>query len=139
MGTGGVQGAGYAAAYAVVRDLLRSLPVVLVECVNPIELTRSAWANLAEDSRVSLLEVELYCSDVSEHRSRALGRVTDVPGLELPDWTAICAREYEPWTTADLRIDTSVTAPLAAAKLILSAVRTLRSGGQSALDSATAE
>lgn len=119
MGLDGVQGAGYEAAYAVARDLLRSGNCVLVECVNPIALTRDAWRKVATSSRSPIIEVELFCRDEAQHRERAETRVVNVRGLTLPDWGAIQSREYEEWERAILRIDTSVTSPNEAAQQIL--------------------
>lgn len=127
MGASGVQGAGYAVGYAVAGDLLAGGNDVLVECVNPIGLTRAAWRQAARARGAALLEVELHCSDPAAHQARAEDRTVDVPGLPLPDWQAIQSREYEPWQTADLRIDTSVTSPQEASALILDAVASLGS------------
>ncbi|QIM16043.1 hypothetical protein G7067_05805 [Leucobacter insecticola] len=123
MGPRGVEAAGYIVGYAVASDLLNGGNNVLVECVNPIEITRAAWRKVAETSGAALLEVELYCGDPHTHRQRAESRIVDIPGLRLPDWQAIKAREYEAWNTADLHIDTSTTSPPDAASLILAAAQ----------------
>lgn len=52
-------------------------------------------------------------------------RVVDVPGLELPDWEAVQSRDYVPWTTAQLRIDTALVAPAEAAARIRDTAATL--------------
>lgn len=122
MGDSGVQGSGYLAAYAVVRDLLRSIQVVLVECVNPIASTRHAWRNVARSTGARLLEVELFCSDALEHRARAESRSVDIPGLKVPNWEQIQTREYVPWTTADLSLDTATMQQSEAATAILTAL-----------------
>ncbi len=110
---------------AVAADLLAAGNDVLVECVNPIEITRSAWRTVADAQHARLLEVELYCSDPETHRERVQTRVADVPGLELPDWEAVQSRDYVPWTTAQLRIDTALVAPAEAAARIRDAAATL--------------
>jgi predicted kinase len=122
MGPHGVLTAGYVVAYAVSGDLLDGGNDVLVECVNPIEITRTAWREVASTHGAALVQVELYCSDPDAHRERAESRVVNVPGLELPDWRAIQTREYEAWDSADLHIDTSTASPLEAASLIRAAV-----------------
>ena len=122
MGPHGVQVAGYTVGYAVGGDLLDGGNDVLVECVNPIEVTRAAWREVAETHGAALIEAELYCSDPEAHQRRAESRVVNVPGLKLPDWQAIQAREYEAWDSADLRIDTSTTSPHDAASLIRTAI-----------------
>ena len=37
-------------------------------------------------------------SDPAEHRRRIETRVSDVPGLVLPDWNAVMAYDYHPGT-----------------------------------------
>ena len=118
MGAQGVQGAGYKVAYALAGDLLDGRNNVLVECVNPIELTRKSWREVGRTHHSGLLEVELYCSDANEHRSRTESRAASVAGLILPAWEEIANREYEPWN-ADLRVDTCLFTPKEAAKQIL--------------------
>lgn len=111
----GVQASGYAVGYVVAGDLLTAGNNVLVECVNPLEITRSAWRNVARARHAALLEVELFCSKPTLHQQRVETRVVDIPGLELPDWNAVRTRGYEPWVNADLRIDTATTSPTTAA------------------------
>ena len=125
IGPAGVQNSGYLVAYAIAADLLAAGNDVLVECVNPIEITRSAWRRVADAQYARLLEVELFCSDPETHRGRVQTRVVDVPGLELPDWEAVQSRDYVPWTTAQLRIDTVLVAPAEAAARIRDAAATL--------------
>ncbi len=122
MGSDGVQGAGYIVARALVRDLLRSPLMVLVECVNPLEFTRAAWRRVAADAGSGIFEIEIVCGDAEQHRLRAQSREVDVPGLVLPDWGAIRTREYEPWHAADLRLDTAVLSPGEAADRIRAAL-----------------
>ena len=122
IGPSGVQASGYVVGYAVAGDLLAAGNNVLVECVNPLEITRSAWRNVARACRAALLEVELFCGDPVLHRERVETRVVDISGLKLPGWNAVQAREYEPWGSADLRIDTTATSPAAAAQQIRQAM-----------------
>ena len=102
-------GAGYYAAAAVARDVLASGGDVLVECVNPLPVTRRLWEETASVRGCRFLAVELICSDRTEHRRRAQQRVSDIEGLELPDWQAVERRDYAPWPEADLRLDTART------------------------------
>ena len=100
-------GAGYWAAAAVAGDVLSTGGDVLVECVNPLPITRRLWARTAADADASFLGVELVCSDTAEHRRRVEQRVSDIEGLVLPDWRAVRQRDYESWPEADLRVDTA--------------------------------
>lgn len=55
---------------------------------------------------VELVEVEVVCSDEREHRRRVESRITDIPGLVLPNWQQVLDRHYETWKTAHV-IDTA--------------------------------
>ena len=112
-------GAGYYAAAAVARDVLASGGDVLVECVNPLPLTRSLWEETASAVDARFLTVELICSDVAEHRRRARQRAGDIEGLELPTWQEIAHRDYAPWPEADLHLDTARLTVTEAARVIV--------------------
>ena len=112
-------GAGYYAAAAVAGDVLASGGEVLVECVNPLPITRRLWEETASAQGCRFLAVELICSDRTEHRRRAQQRVSDIEGLELPDWQAVERRDYAPWPEADLRLDTARLTTTEAARTII--------------------
>lgn len=98
---------GYSVAYSLVGDLLLLGLDVIVECVNPLAVTRDAWLSTAEDSDAAIVEVELVCTSPLEHRRRVETRVSDVEGLVKPTWEQVTAREYEPWNRPHLLIDTA--------------------------------
>ena len=114
-------GAGYYVAAAVARDVLTSGGDVLVECVNPLSLTRRLWEETASALGCRFLAVEIVCSDKAEHRRRVQQRVSDIEGLELPDWRAVERRDYAPWPEADLHLDTARLTATEAARAIISA------------------
>ncbi|CAN7166437.1 MULTISPECIES: AAA family ATPase [unclassified Acidovorax] len=144
---GDVGPAGYVVAYALARtQLAQGLPV-LVDCVNPLAVTRHAWHAVARDAQAPCLDVEIICSDIHAHRQRVDTRPTDVPGLVPPRWEAVLQHDYAPWpegghnrvegmkSSADasrMVIDTAAhTAEQAAAK-VLAALRalTVRAAGR---------
>jgi predicted kinase len=86
--------AGYRAAYALAQDNLRLGLSVVADSVNPWMLTRNAWRDVGLRLCVPFLEVETICSDKEEHRRRVETRVSDIPGLRLPDWRAVLERDY---------------------------------------------
>jgi predicted kinase len=98
---------GYVVAYRVAADNLRLGLEVVADSVNPLRMTRDAWRDVAERSRVPFVEVEVICSDLSEHRARVESRSTDVLGLRLPSWSAVVQREYETWDRPRLVLDTA--------------------------------
>lgn len=110
--------AGYITGYALAAEQLRLGISVVVECVNPIEVTRNAWFATAQHNSANLLNVEVICSDPDEHRRRAEQRVVDIPDLVLPTWQEILDRDYEPWTTERLVLDTAIMNPDSAVQRI---------------------
>ena len=91
---------GYLVARDVARENLRLGLSVIVDAVNPIAYTRELWPDVAAATAARLVEIELVCSDMGEHRRRVETRTVDVDGLRLPTWQDVLDREYEPWGTA---------------------------------------
>ena len=98
---------GYRAAYAIAEDNLGLGHVVVADSVNPLEITRQAWRDVATRARVTAIDIEVICSDRAEHRRRVETRVTDITGHRLPTWDEVIAREYHAWTTPRAVIDTA--------------------------------
>ncbi len=96
----------YVVAYAVAEDNLRLGHSVIADSVNPIELTRAAWRDVAVRAGTPYIEVEIACTDRAEHRRRVETRIADIAGHVLPTWQQVCDREYEPWQ-AGIVIDTA--------------------------------
>jgi predicted kinase len=113
-----VGAAGYAVAYALAAEQLALGLDVIVECVNPIALTRDSWVSTAAAVGAAVDEVEVICSDPVEHRRRVVTRGTDVEGLVKPTWEDILSREYQPWERPHLVIDSATTPPDQAAEHI---------------------
>jgi len=99
--------AGYRVAYALVEDNLALGLTVVADCVNPISITREAWRDVAGRAGVRILDIEVRCSDMVEHRRRVETRVVDVPGLIAPAWEEVAAREYDPWDRDHFEVDTA--------------------------------
>ena len=78
----------------------------MADSVNPIEVTRAAWRDVAKRAGTRCIEIEVVCSDELEHRRRVETRTADIAGHRLPTWQEVCEREYEPWE-ADIVIDTA--------------------------------
>lgn len=99
---------GYAVANAMALDNVRLGRTVVADCVNPVQESRQAWRDVAAQAGTSLLDIEVVCSDVDEHRRRVENRRSDVPGLVPPTWQSVLAHDYEPWADAVLLVDTAV-------------------------------
>lgn len=98
---------GYELAYRIALDNLRLGMDVVADSVNPIQATRSAWREVASLAGVPFAEIEVICSSESEHQERVDARNTDIPGLILPTWRDVISREYDPWDTEHIVIDTA--------------------------------
>lgn len=109
---------GYAVAYALAEDHLKLGLSVVADCVNPLAVTREAWAEVARRTGNRPVNIEVVCSDAEEHRRRVEDRRADsdqhAGQWSPPDWTALqkSAQDYEPWATPRLVLDTArATAP----------------------------
>jgi predicted kinase len=111
--------AGYRVGYAVAEDNLRLGRAVVADCVNPLTLTRDAWAGVANRAAVSAVEIEITCSDAEEHRRRVETRVGDLPGLRLPSWNEVVSREYHPRNREHVVVDTAGCSPEQSVNMIL--------------------
>ncbi|MBB5234625.1 AAA family ATPase [Deinococcus budaensis] len=108
---------GYAVEYALAEDnLLLGLNVV-ADCVNPLALTRKAWAEVARQAGSRLVNIEVVCSDVEEHRRRVDARWEEdgqhLPKWSPPDWDGVqeSVWKYEVWMTPRLVLDTAHGTP----------------------------
>ena len=120
--------AGYAVAHELALEQLQLGLDVIVECVNPLAVTRDGWLGTAATADAALIEVEVICSDQTEHRRRVETRTSDVEGLAKPTWTEVVEREYEPWTRERLVIDSTMTSPDNAADRIATEMTSARTG-----------
>ena len=102
-----VEGEGYCVAYAVAEDNLRLGRMVVADSVNPWPLTRNEWQSVGNRAGAQVVDVEIVCSDVDEHRRRVETRQPDIPGHRLPAWDEVAGRDYRPWDRERVVIDTS--------------------------------
>ena len=119
---GSVDDAGYRAAYAVAEDNLRLGRDVIGDSVNPWMLTRNAWRDTGLRAGARVVEIEILCTDVEEHRHRIETRAKEVPGLVLPDWQGVIGRDYHLWDRDHLTIDTTGRSIAACIELVLAAL-----------------
>ena len=99
--------AGYRVSYALAGELLHTGFDVVADSVNPLALTRRAWARVAEEAGLWHIDVEVVCSDREVHRRRVEDRASDLAGMTVPTWEQVEARRYEPWDAPVLRVDTT--------------------------------
>ena len=98
---------GYVVAYELARVNLCLGGTVVADAVNPLTAIREAWRAVAESPTTDIIEVEVVCSDTSEHRRRVDRRKADISGHTLPTWDEVQRREYEPWASNRLVIDSA--------------------------------
>lgn len=99
--------AGYLIGYGLAADNLRIGRSVVADSVNPVRLTRDAWRSVGQGQGVTVVEIEVICSDRAEHRRRVETRTSDIEGLALPNWQRVIDRHYEPWDRQPIVVDTA--------------------------------
>lgn len=101
-----VEGEGYRLSYRVAADNLRLGLSVVADSCNPIELTRDEWEQVASDAGAHHVNIEVVCSNRTEHRRRVESRVSESSGLKQPTWHQVETREYHSWSRDRVVIDT---------------------------------
>ncbi|MCE1169098.1 MAG: ATP-binding protein [Sphingobacteriia bacterium] len=103
-----VQGEGYRLSYRLVLGNLLIGNSVVVDCCNPIEMTRQEWNDIGIKGQAKYINIEIVCTDKIEHKKRIEERINDIEGLKLPLWKEIENRYYEEWKDSVIRIDTTM-------------------------------
>ncbi len=75
---------------------------------------------------MSFVEIEVICSDTTEHRSRVESRTADILGHQLPSWREVLDREYEPWERERVVIDTAILSASEAVERIIKELAIVR-------------
>lgn len=102
-----VQGEGYRLSYRLAADNLKLGHSVIADACNPIARTRREWNTVAAGAGAHCVNIEIVCTDQSEHRYRVETRQSTIPGMKLPTWDQVENREYHPWHCQRLTIDTA--------------------------------
>ncbi|KMZ13197.1 hypothetical protein BHUM_00275c [Candidatus Burkholderia humilis] len=105
---GDVGPAGYIAAYRLAEDNLRLGLTVIADSVNPLQITRDVYRDVAWRAGARCFGIEVVCSDAAVHRRRVETRISTVAGLKLPTWEQIESRGYETWDRPPFRLDTAL-------------------------------
>lgn len=113
-----VGSSGYLVANELALSNLRLGRTVIVDCVNPVIESRTAWSEIASKAGVRLVNIEVICSDKNEHQRRVEARLGDIPGLTPPSWQSVLDHEYEAWAEAPFCIDTAFTSPVRAVSMV---------------------
>lgn len=114
--------AGYFVAYELARENLKLGSIVITDSVNPIQLTRDAYRDIALSVGVPCLDVEVVCSNPKLHRERVENRTVDIEGLALPDWQAVITRDYEPCDRERLILDSAILSVTQSVEQVIAAL-----------------
>lgn len=114
---------GYELAYKLATDNLALGMTVVADSVNPVGITRDTWRAVGEAARVSVLEIQVVCSDLKEHQLRFETRLVDTESLAGATWNDVLARDYEPWPQAQVVIDTAGDSPEQSREKVLSLIK----------------
>jgi predicted kinase len=106
-GISSIEGEGYRLTYLLAQDNLRLGNKVIADSVNPWELTRKEWNQVATDVGAHFQNIEIICSDPIEHRHRVENRKVGVKNLKLPTWEQVINRDYHQWNMQRIQIDTA--------------------------------
>lgn len=98
---------GYKVAAAVALENLKLGHSVITDSTNPVADSRELWRNVANQAQVQFCEIEIICSDKHEHEQRIINRISDIPTLQQPSWESVLNREYHPWNTERIVLDTT--------------------------------
>ena len=103
-----VKGEGYRLSYRIARDNLQDGMSVVADSCNPLSLTRDEWNQVAGEVGVEVVNIQVVCSDIEEHRRRVESRVSEVENLKLPTWDDVLRREYHRWDESKvITVDTA--------------------------------
>lgn len=102
-----IEDKGYCLAYTIAKDILAAGLNAVADSVNPLEATRKAWMEAARSTGAGFVNIEVLCSDPVEHRHRVESRESEIANLKLPTWEQVFSREYDPWKTPRVQIDTA--------------------------------
>jgi predicted kinase len=100
-------GEGYELSYLVAKDNLRVGNNVIADSVNPWELTRRGWNDTAKSVGANFVNIEVICSDQTEHKKRVETRNVGIENLKMPTWEEVLNRDYHGWSEHRILVDTA--------------------------------
>lgn len=117
-----IEGEGYRLSHLLAQENLKVGNHVVADSVNPWELTRKDWNEVASSVGASFVNIEIWCSNVDEHKKRVESRNTEIPNLKLPTWEQVLKRDYRAWNMPRIQIDTAGKSPEQSFQELLQAV-----------------
>lgn len=98
---------GYKVAFRIAVENLKLGLSVVADSTNPIDVSREAWRQVANEASSQYKEIEVICSDAKLHQKRVENRQSDIENLILPSWDSVTSRQYDKWKSSPLVIDTA--------------------------------
>lgn len=98
---------GYQLAFRLAKDCLNQGLSVIGDSCNTVAESREAWQQVALELGLKFINIEVKCSDKTEHQRRVESRTSSVPNLTPPSWQKVCEREYQAWESKVISIDTA--------------------------------
>lgn len=105
---GDIGPAGYQVANALAASNLALGHIVVADSVNPVAESRAGWGSVAASVSAPLVEVEVVCSDATEHRRR----VEERPPPTFPDYHHRRGNQWQPIISNRGLIHTLASIPL---------------------------
>lgn len=102
-----IESEGYQLSHLIAKDNLSAGNDVIADSVNPWDLTRKEWREVALSVGAKFVDVEVICSDKTEHKKRLSTRDVGIKNLKPVTWEQVANRDYHEWTTPRLVIDTA--------------------------------
>lgn len=102
-----VEGEGYGVSYLIAKENLFAGHDVIADSVNPWAQTRDEWNEVAISAGAKFVNIEVICSDKTEHKLRVENRKVNVKNLLAPTWDEVLNRDYQEWHIRRLVIDTA--------------------------------
>ena len=102
-----VESEGYRLSYCIARDNLKLGVSTIADSCNTVKITREEWEQSATGAGACYKNIEICCSDLTEHKRRVESRKTDGVGGNGSRWLHIQKRYYEKWHKSVISIDTA--------------------------------
>ncbi len=102
-----VESEGYRLSYRIIRDNLELGISCISDSCNPIKITRHEWQEVAVSVGAKFVNIEVSCSDSSEHELRINTRHNEVENLKHLTWQEVQNRHYDMWKEDVIKIDTA--------------------------------
>lgn len=96
---------GYELVYYQAKENLELRKNVIIDCCNLVKESRELWNKLSQVDSTKIINIEVICSDRQKHQRRVEKRHNNNPN-KYPSWQDVLSRDYDPWNTEYIVVDT---------------------------------